>query len=108
MAALIGGRRFWSNSGEALDCESENFVAQCKEVKTLSLNALADLAEQVEREALPKFKAGIVAVRIKRGPGRKKAPTLLVMTEATFRQLHGACEEASAGGASPTPPSAPR
>ena len=89
VAALLGGKRFWANSGEALDVESEGFVAQCKEVKTCSLAALTDLAETAERQGTVKLKAGVVAIRGKRGPGRPKSPILVVMTEATFRYLHG-------------------
>lgn len=89
VAGLIRGKRYWSNSGESLDCESENFVVQCKEVKVLSLQALTELAEQVERDGFAKLKAGVVAVRGKRGPGKAKAPTLLVMTEKVWRHVHG-------------------
>jgi hypothetical protein len=85
-AALIGGKRFWSNSGEALDCEGPTAVAQCKYVRTLSLESLAELARAVEREAAPKFKAGLVIVK---QSGRRKAPTLVVMTAEVWTQLHG-------------------
>jgi hypothetical protein len=95
VGALIGGRRFWANAGEQIDCEGPLFVAQCKHVKAMSLTAMSDLAEQVEREAAPKFKAGIVAVQQRRGAGRS-APLLIVMTEGTFRQLHGAASEQEA------------
>jgi hypothetical protein len=90
-AALIGGSRFWANSGEALDCESATAVAQCKYVKTLSLAALGALAELVERQALPKFKAGVVIVKQSGVRGPRKAPTLVVMmmTAEVWRQLHG-------------------
>jgi hypothetical protein len=92
VGALIGGRRFWANAGEALDCEGPLFVAQCKHVKAMSLTELSELAEQVEREAAPKLKAGVVAVQQRRGAGRT-APLLIVMTEGTFRQLHGAAAD---------------
>jgi hypothetical protein len=49
-AALIGGRRFWANSGAVLDCESAWAVAQCKEVRRLSLAALEALAAEAERQ----------------------------------------------------------
>ena len=57
VAELFGGRRFWSNSGEAIDVESSTVVAQCKLVKRLSLEELTCLAETAERQALPRFKA---------------------------------------------------
>ena len=87
-ADLIQGKRFWANSGEALDCESPLFVAQCKLVRVLSLNALADLCEVAEKQGAPKFKAGLVIVKPRRGRGRA-SPTIVAMTAATFRQLHG-------------------
>ena len=88
-AALISGRRFWANSGEALDCEGPTAVAQCKYVRTMSLASLGSLAEQVEREALPKFKAGVVIVKQSGAKGRRRAPTLVVMTAAVWTALHG-------------------
>jgi hypothetical protein len=88
-AALIGGRRYWSNSGAALDCEGPTCVAQCKYVRTLSLAKLGELAEQVEREAAPKFKAGVVIVKQSGNKGGRRSPTLVVMTETTWRAMHG-------------------
>ena len=92
MGKLFGGARYWANSGEAIDCEGPTVVAQCKHVKSLSLNALAELAETVEKQGERKFKAGVVAVRTRPGAGRK-ATTLVVMTDATWRMLHGARAE---------------
>lgn len=88
VASLLGGTRFWANSGERLDCESPTAIAQCKLVKVLSLEALTQLAEEVEAAAAPKFKAGVVAVKVRRGRG-KKSPMLLVVTEATWRRMNG-------------------
>lgn len=88
VADLFGGRRFWANSGEAFDVESATVVAQCKLVKRLSLEELTQLAETVERQAAPKFKAGVVAVKVRRGLGRS-SPILLVVTEATWRRMNG-------------------
>jgi len=88
VANLIGGRRFWANSGERLDCESDSYIAQCKLVRVLSLEALTKLAEEVEREAAAKFKAGVVAIKVRRGSGRK-SPMLLVVTEDTWRRMNG-------------------
>jgi hypothetical protein len=90
-AELIRGKRFWSNSGEACDIEGPFAVGQCKLVKTLSLNALADLAETSEKQGAQRFKAGVVIVKPRRGKGRS-SPTLVVMTAATWRQLHGSSQ----------------
>jgi hypothetical protein len=92
-AALIGARRFWANSGEALDCEGPTALAQCKYVRRMSLAELEGLAEAVERQAEPKFKAGVVIVR-RSGRGRKR-PTLVVMTASVWRLLHGPADVAS-------------
>lgn len=85
VAALFGGRRFWSNSGEQIDVESSTVVAQCKNVRECTLT------EQGEQ----RLKAGVVALRAKRkaGRGRRRPPTLIVMTETTWRALHGAPAE---------------
>lgn len=88
IASLVGGRRFPANSGASLDVESASVVAQCKLVKRLSLAELTDLAEQVEREAAPKFKAGIVAMKHRRGRG-VGSPILVVMTASTWARLNG-------------------
>ncbi len=88
VASLLGGTRFWANSGERLDVESSSAIAQCKLVRVMSLEKLSQLAEEVERMAEPKFKAGVVAVKVRRGSGRK-SPMLLVVTEATWRRMNG-------------------
>lgn len=87
-AQLIGGYRYWANSGAAVDVEGQTCVAQCKHVRALPLNALCDLAETAQKQGDQRFKAGLVIVKNRRGAGRKST-TLVVMTAATFRQLHG-------------------
>ena len=91
-AALVWGKRFWSNSGEACDVEGPFAVGQCKHVKSLSLNALAELAVTAEKQGTQRFKAGVVIVKPRRGKGRS-SPTLVVMTAETWRQLHGSRAE---------------
>ena len=88
MGALFGGSRYWANSGEQVDCEGPTVVAQCKHVKSLSLNALAGLAETAEGQGHRRQKAGVVCVRTRPGAG-KKATTLVVMTEAMWRYMNG-------------------
>ena len=87
-AALFGGRRHWANSGERLDFEAPGYLGQCKLVKRLSLEALSQLAEEMERDALPRQKAGVVVVKVRRGRGRP-SPLLVVCTEAVWRHLNG-------------------
>jgi len=86
IAAMIGGRRYPANSGYALDCEGPVFVAQCKLVSRLSLDELTTAAEAAEVHGLHRAKIGFVAVKVKRGPGVRSAP-LVVMTTDCFRAL---------------------
>lgn len=87
-ARLFGGRRYWANSGERLDFEAPGYLGQCKLVKRLSLEALSQLAEEMEREAAPRQKAGVVVVKVRRGQGRS-SPMLVVCTAETWRRLNG-------------------
>jgi hypothetical protein len=91
VARLLGGRRFWANSGESIDVESDGYVAQAKLVRVCSLAALTELAEIVERQAALKNKAGVVAIKLRRGRGRP-SPTLLVVTAATWERLNGTAD----------------
>ena len=88
IARLLGGRRFWANSGERLDVESSTTVAQCKLVQRMSLDALTDLAEQAARDGLAKQKTGVVAIKCRRGRGRG-SPTLVVMTAEVWALMNG-------------------
>jgi len=91
VAELIGGSRFPANSGHALDCEGPRFVAQCKNVKELSLSRLTELALIAEGQGAQRKKAGIVAVKLRKGAGYSP-PTLIVMTDRVFAQMHPAAE----------------
>lgn len=91
-AALFGGKRAWANSGERLDFESPTAIGQCKLVRVLSLAALTELAEEMEREAMPKHKFGVVCVKLRRGKGRK-SPMLVVTTADMWALMNGATSE---------------
>ena len=91
-AALFGGKRHWANSGERLDFESSTAIGQVKLVRRLSLDALTTLAEEMAREALPKQKAGVVVVKVRRGKGRK-SPMLVVCTAEVWAAVNGPCQE---------------
>ena len=82
-AAIFGGKRHWANSGEREDFETPWAVGQCKLIRALSLNALTDLAEEMEAAGQRKGKLGVVCVKVRRGMGYPSAP-LVVMT---FRQF---------------------
>jgi hypothetical protein len=87
-AVLLGGRRHWANSGQAVDVESDGYVAQVKEVARLSLAALEALALEAERQGAQRQKVGLVLVKRRAGRGRS-TPTLCVLTEAAWRELCG-------------------
>lgn len=86
VADLLGGRRFWSNSGEALDVEGPTAVAQCKLVGRMSLEDLTQLAEVAAAQGATKGKLGVVAVKVRRGKGYP-SPGLVVMTFEMFQRL---------------------
>lgn len=85
---LLGGARFWANSGEDIDVESDAFVAQCKNVKTCSLAELERLAREAERQGDQRSKVGLVCIKRRAGSG-KATPALIVMTEHAFRAMSG-------------------
>lgn len=87
-ASLFDGKRHWANSGERVDFESEWAIGQCKLVKSLSLEALTQLAEEMEREGEKKNKMGVVVTKVRRGSG-KSSPTLITMTELCLARLVG-------------------
>lgn len=86
VAAAVDGRRFWSNSGEALDCASPYAQVQCKLVRVLPLEQLTQLAEAVELSAKAADKIGVVAVKRRRGRG-VASPTLIVLPLASWLRL---------------------
>ena len=85
-ASLFDGKRHWANSGERVDFESEYAIGQCKLVKSLSLEALTKLAEEMERDGEAKKKIGVVVTKVRRGSG-KSSPTLITMTEMCLARL---------------------
>lgn len=87
-AALFDGKRFPANVGHRLDFESAWAIGQCKLVKTLSLEALTQLAEEMEREGRAANKLGVVCVKIRRGRGTP-SPMLVVVTAAQWRAWVG-------------------
>ena len=91
---LVGGTRFWANSGESIDVEGPVFICQCKHVRSMSFNAMAQLAEEVAQDGrdhrkeggIPDPKLGILCMRTRPGRG-KKSKTIIVMDESVFREL---------------------
>jgi hypothetical protein len=89
-AALIGGKRYWANSGEAVDCESEGVVLQVKHVKRLSLAQLEALAVEAQRQGQQRTppKLGVLVTKRRGGRGNG-TPYLITMTESTYREMNG-------------------
>lgn len=108
-AKLVGGSRFWANSGESLDFEGPVFSGQSKHVGKMSLNMVCELAENAEYDGkkrtkkkwqysnpkdlsdatlidVPDPRIGIVMLKNKPGRG-KKATTIVVMTGNVFHEL---------------------
>jgi hypothetical protein len=88
-AAIIGGRRHWANSGQKIDCESESYCVQVKEVARMGLAELEALALESERQGSQRHKLGLVIVKRRGGRG-VETPQLIVMTESVFREMNGA------------------
>jgi hypothetical protein len=88
-AQTISGKRYWANSGQIIDCESDSYVCQVKEVQRLSLAQLEALALEVERQGSQRQKLGLVIVKRRAGRGRE-TPQLITMTESVFREMNGA------------------
>lgn len=82
-ATLFHGKRFWANSGERIDFEGPLAKGQCKLVKSLSLEALTKLVEEVALDANQAHKSGVVCVKVRRGKG-KVSPPLVVMAFKDF------------------------
>jgi hypothetical protein len=82
-AELIGGKRYWANSGEAIDCESDLFCVQCKLVQTLSLAALSELCKVAAEQAKAKGKIGLVATKV----SKRQLPAIISMTAEQFTSL---------------------
>lgn len=87
VADILGGHRFWANSGEKVDCESDRFVVQAKHVETMSLGAMTRLALQAESDAKERGgKIGVCAAKLRLGYG-VRTPVLFIMTEGEFKRL---------------------
>jgi hypothetical protein len=82
-AELIDGKRFWANSGEAIDVESDSFVGQCKLVQSLSLAALSKLCIVAAEQGKAKGKVGVVVTKV----SKKQLPAIVSMTAEQFRDI---------------------
>lgn len=88
VARLFGGARHPANTGGDIDVSGPTVLAQCKLRRTMSLNELAKEAEAIARRSANALKTGVVAVKPRRGKGRK-SPILIVLTAEEWVRLHG-------------------
>lgn len=100
VGSLIGGKRFWANSGQDIDVESDELVVQCKNVKVLAFPALERLACKALEDGRKRGKVGIVAVKRRGGRG-VETPTLLVVHEEALTAASGEAPEAIESPAEP-------
>jgi hypothetical protein len=85
-ASLFGGVRFPANIGERVDFHGTRVRGQCKLVKSLSLEALTKLVEEMDSLTKNTADAGVVCVKVRRGTG-KSSPPLAVFSFDGFKKL---------------------
>lgn len=78
---LVGGTRYPANQGGKVDVEGPHYVVQVKERRSLSLEQITQLVEEIEAIAKEKGKYGLVVTKVRRGRGRPSP--LLVIQSAT-------------------------
>ncbi len=76
-ARHFGTVRFVANTGGRLDFESDDVIGQCKEVKTMSLSVITDLAAEMAQKGAEKGKKGYLCIKQRRGRG-VETPTLII------------------------------
>lgn len=86
VAKLIDGHRYPANQGGRVDVESNQYVVQVKERKSLSLEALTKLVEEMETIGKTRGKRGLVAVKVRRGRGRS-SPLLIVQSAVQWSEI---------------------
>ncbi len=86
VAHLLGGRRYAANSGGRVDVESDQYVAQVKLVKTLSLAQLEELCVEMTALGQEQGKLGLVTVKRRAGRGIH-TERLICMTEGVWKKL---------------------
>ncbi len=86
MARMLGGHRYPANSGGRVDVESDQYVAQVKLVKTLSLAHLEELCGEMTALGHEQGKLGRVTVKRRAGRGIH-TERLICMTEGVWKKL---------------------
>jgi hypothetical protein len=86
VARLLGGARHPANRGGRVDVTSDRFVAQCKNVRAMSLAQIEALAVEIEGLGERAGKVGLVVIKRSAGPGRP-TPALVILTQAAWTAL---------------------
>ncbi len=86
VARMLSGHRYPANSGGRVDVESDQYVAQVKLVKTLSLAQLEELCVEMTALGQEQGKLGLVTVKRRAGKGIH-TERLICMTEAVWKKL---------------------
>ncbi len=86
VAKVVGGKRYPANQGDRVDVESPIYVVQVKERKSLSLEILTQLVEEMELIGKSRGKLGLVAVKVRRGRG-KVSPLLIVQSAKQWSEI---------------------
>lgn len=84
VGVLVDGKRYPANQGGPIDVESNQYVIQCKERRSLSLEQITQLVEEMEALGREKGKQGLVAVKVRRGKGRH-SPTLIIQSAEQWK-----------------------
>jgi len=87
-AAILGGKRHPANVGGEIDVTSGFAVAQCKNVKRLSLNQIESLAQRIHEIGVEQGKVGVLILK-RRGGSGQRTPRLLVLTEEAWKRMAG-------------------
>lgn len=86
VAKLVNGARYPANTGDRIDVESNQYVIQVKERKSLSLEVLTQLVEEMEQIGKAKGKRGLVAAKVRRGRG-KASPILIIQSADQWKDI---------------------
>lgn len=85
MAALFETTRHPANQGGRVDFTGQGVIGQCKEVKTMSLERITQLVEEMDSLAGAN-RIGVVCVKVRRGRGQA-SPALVVVSAETWARL---------------------
>lgn len=82
---LVGGKRYPANQGGLVDVESDLYVVQVKERKSLSLAEINRLVEEIQAIGAQRGKRGLLAVKYRKGTGH---PTSILIIQTAQQWRH--------------------